>query len=125
MNGYSVLAGVTADILDEMHAALADNTFARVFKRYSQAELVVLDELGYLNLDEQKAAHLFRLVSARHPTKSTIVTSNTGFNNWGKFFPQEAQAIATVDRLLDRATVLRFTGKSFRQPKEIFGAPLD
>ena len=125
MKGYSVYTGVAVDFLDELEASLADGTFARVFKRLATADLVVLDELGYLSFDEEKSAHLFRLVSARHPTRAIVVTSNTAFKNWGRFFPSEAQAVATVDRLLDRATVMRFTGKSCRQPKEILGAALD
>ena len=125
MKGYSVYTGVAVDFLDELEASLADGTFAKVFKRMATADLLVIDELGYLSLDEGRCAHLFRLVSARHPTKSMIVTSNTAFKNWGRFFPSEAQAVATVDRLLDRATVIRFTGKSCREPKEILGASLE
>jgi DNA replication protein DnaC len=125
MKGYSVYTGVTVDILDELEASLADGTFPRVFKRLATADLIVCDELGYLSLDEARCTHLFRLVSARHPKRAMVVTSNTAFKNWGKFFPSEAQAVATVDRLLDDATVLRFTGKSCRDPREVLGAELD
>lgn len=121
MKGYSVYFVNTADLLEELHAALADNSFGRVFKRYANVDLLILDEVGYLPLGEQKADYLFRLVSARHPRRSTIVTTNTGFTRWGRFFPNQGQAIATVDRLLDRSTVMRFTGKSFRQPEEVIG----
>lgn len=125
MKGHSVCFRNTADLLDELHAALADNSFARVFKRYAAYDVLVCDELGYLPLSEQKADYLFRLVSARHPLRSTVITTNTAFKHWGRFFPNEAQAMATADRLLDRATVLRFTGKSHRTPKEISGAEDD
>lgn len=54
-----------------------------------------------------------------------MITANTGFSNWASSFPSEAHAVATVDRLIDRATILRFTGKSFREPHDIHGAPLD
>lgn len=121
MKGYSVHFANTADLLEELHASLADNTFGRVFKYYANVDLLLLDEVGYLPLDERKADYLFRLVSARHPNRSTIVTTNTGFTRWGRFFPNEGQAIATVDRLLDRSTVMRFTGKSYRRPLEVMG----
>ena len=71
------------------------------------------------------ASHLFRIVSARHGATSTILTANTGFARWSSFFPSEAESIATIDRLVDRATILRFTGKSCREPKDVHGAPLD
>jgi DNA replication protein DnaC len=125
MKGFSVLYAKAADLLDELHAALADNTYRTVFRRYSQVQLLICEELGYLPLDPIKADYLFRLVSHRHPQRSMIVTANTGFENWGQFFPSKAQAIATIDRLIDRATILRFTGKSFRTPKDIHGDALD
>jgi hypothetical protein len=64
-------------------------------------------------------------VSERHGKGSIVLTANCGFTKWKSFFPSETQAAATVDRLIDQATILRFTGKSFREPKEILGAPLD
>jgi DNA replication protein DnaC len=54
-----------------------------------------------------------------------VLTANTGFSNWKNLFPSEATAVATADRLVDSATILRFTGKSYRNPREISGAPLE
>lgn len=125
MKGYSVLSKVTADLLDELHASLADNTYRRLFRRFVRVDVLICEELGYLPLDRKRADHLFRLVSARHPNRSMIVTSNSAFEGWGKFFPSEAQAIATIDRLIDQATILRFTGKSMREPRDIHGDALE
>lgn len=125
MMGYSVLYVTTADMLDHLHASLADKTFRRVFRRYARVDVLVADELGYLPFDRAKADYLFRLVSARHPERSLVVAANTKFEDWGEFFPSKAQAIATIDRLIDRATILRFTGKPCREPKDTYGAPLD
>jgi DNA replication protein DnaC len=124
MKGYSVLYMTTAQLLDELHASLADNTYRKVFRRYAGAQLLICDELGYLPLDRGKADYLFRLVSARHPERSMIVAANTGLDDWGAFFPSKAQGIATMDRLIDRATILRFTGKTCRKPKDIHGDAL-
>lgn len=63
-------------------------------------------------------------MAARYRQSALVLTANTGFAHWKHLFPSESSAIATVDRLVDRATVLRFTGKSFRGPKEVVGAPL-
>lgn len=125
LKGHSVLYTKAADLLDELHASLADHTYQKVFRRYIRVDVLIAEELGYLPLDRTKADYLFRLVSARHPHRSMVVTANTGFEDWGTFFPSKAQAIATVDRLIDRATILRFTGKSFRKPKDIHGDALD
>jgi DNA replication protein DnaC len=119
--GYSVRKTLAADLLEELHASLVDGTYNRTFRKYEKYDILYLDEFGYDPFDSNATKHLFRLVSARHRKRSILLAANTGFNNWKSFFPSEAQAVATVDRLIDQATILRFTGKSFRKPKNILG----
>ena len=123
--GYSTLCVLTTEMLEELHASHADATFKRTLRRYIKPQVLVLDEFGYEPFDSTATAYLFRLVSARHGQGSIILTANTGFSQWKKLFPSEAQAVATVDRLVDQATILRFTGKTCRMPREVSGAPLD
>ena len=123
--GYTVLMVNTAQMLEDLHASLADSTFARVLRRYEKPDVLALDEFGYAPFDAEATQYLFRLVSARHRRRATMLAANTGFKSWKRFFPSEAQAVATVDRLVDQATILRFSGKSFRQPKEVHGAETD
>jgi DNA replication protein DnaC len=125
LRGYAVLFTTVMDMLDDLHASLADGAFKRTFGRYAKPAVIVADEMGYQGLDSVRANYLYRLVSARHGRGAIIITANVGFAKWSSFFPSDSQAAATVDRLLDRATILRFSGKSFRQPKDIHGAPLD
>jgi len=125
MAGYSALCVVTADMLMELHAAQADRTYKRVFRKYVKPELLFLDEFAYEPFDTEATCHLFRIVSARHKTGSIIIAANCGFTAWKKLFPSEERAVATVDRLVDQATILRFTGLTDRGPREITGAPLD
>jgi len=119
--GYSVRKILAADLCEELHASLVDGTYSRTFRKYEKYDILYLDEFGYDPFDSNATKHLFRLVSARHRKRSILLAANTGFNNWKSFFPSEAQAVATVDRLIDQATILRFTGKSFRKPKNILG----
>ena len=53
------------------------------------------------------------------------MVSNLPFKQWGEFLPSPGQAVAIADRLVDDATILRFTGTSYRQPRDVHGAPLD
>jgi len=62
---------------------------------------------------------------ARYQQGSIVITAHTGFSKWKTLFPSEETAVATVDRLIDRATILRFTGKGMRDPLVVTGAPLD
>jgi DNA replication protein DnaC len=123
--GYSVLCVVTADMLEDLHASQADATFRRAVRRYLKPDVLVCDEFGYDPFTAAQTSHLFRVVAARHRVGSIVLTANTGFSRWKALFPSEAVAVATVDRLVDGASILRFTGKSFRTPREIVGAPLD
>ncbi len=122
---YSVLNVLAADMIEELHASHADETFKRAFRRYVKPDVLLVDEFGYEAFTSEATNYLFRLVSARHKQGSIILTANTGFSKWKSLFPSEATAVATVDRLVDSATILRFTGNSFRQPRNIVGAPLE
>lgn len=125
LKGYTVKKVITAQMLEELHASLADGTYQRTFRRYAKIGVLYCDEFGYEPFDSEATSHLFRLVSARHRKCSTILTANTGFKSWKRFFPSEAQAVATVDRLIDQATILRFTGKGCRKPLDVHGAEVD
>lgn len=116
--GFTVSYVITAQLLDELQAALADGSYKRTFHRYKRIDVLLLDEFAYEPFDDRSTQHLFRLVSARHGLAPTLLAANTGFSKWSKLFPSEAQAVATVDRLIDNATILHFTGKSFRKPKD-------
>lgn len=125
LKAYRVLYVHTAEMLAELHASLADGSFQKVLRRYVKPDALALEEFGYQDLDSRQVNYLFRVVSARHRTAATLVAANTGFKQWTRFFPSEAQAVATVDRLIDQATILRFTGEGCRKPRDIYGGELD
>jgi DNA replication protein DnaC len=123
--GHTVLYVNTAEMLEDLQGSLADGTYRRTFRRYAKPSVLCLEEFGYEPFDALATNHLFRVVSARHGAAATVIVANTGFRHWKRFFPSEAQAVATVDRLIDRATILRFSGNGSRGPKEVYGADLD
>jgi DNA replication protein DnaC len=123
--GHSTLCILCADMIEDLHASQADGTFRRALRRYVKPQLLVIDEFAYQSFDISATNYLFRVVGARHGQGSIILTANSGFQHWKNLFPSESAAVASVDRLVDRATILRFSGKSCREPKEIIGAPLD
>jgi DNA replication protein DnaC len=123
--GYTVKKVVTAEMLEDIHGSIADRIYKRTFRRFEKPDVLYLDEFGYAPFDADATKYLFRLVSARHQQKSILLAANTGFKGWKSFFPSEAQAVATVDRLIDNATILRFSGKGFRKPKEVIGEAVE
>lgn len=114
----SVVYTTAVELLEDLYSSQADATFRKAFRRYTKPVLLCVDEFGYTNLDAQLSVHLFRLVNARYGVGSIVLAANTGPTQWGTFFPSEVQAVATADRLIDRATILRFSGKSGRKPEE-------
>ena len=121
----SVYYAPMAEVLQTLHAARADGTYRKVFRRVTTPALLILDDAGFSELGRETANELFRIVCARTRERSTSVVTNLPFKQWGEFLPSPAQAVAIADRLVDDATILRFSGKPYRQPREIHGAPLD
>jgi DNA replication protein DnaC len=124
-HALSVYYAPTADVLGTLHAARADGTYRKVFRRVANSDLLILDDAGFTDLGRDAANELFRVVCARARQRSTIVVSNLPFKQWAEFLPSPAQAVAIADRLVDDATILRFSGKPYRQPRDVHGAPLD
>jgi len=123
--GHSVLFVTTAEMLEDLQSSLVDRTYKRAMARYIKPRLLVCDEFGYETFDPQATTFLFRIVSARYRTGSIILTANSGFKAWKHLFSSEASAVCTVDRLIDGATILRFTGEGYRMPKDFHGNPLE
>lgn len=123
--GMSVYYATMAEMLQGLHAARADGSYRKAFRRVTSPDLVIWDDAGFSALNRDAANELFRVVCARYRQRSTIVVTNLPFKQWGEFLPSPAQAVAIADRLIDNATILRFGGKSFRNPRDIHGAPLD
>lgn len=113
------------EMLETLHASRADGTYQKAFRRVTRPELLIIDEAGFATLDRKQTNELFRIVCARYQTRATVVITNLPFRKWSEFLPSPAQAVAIADRLVDNATILRFSGKPGRKPREISGAPLE
>jgi DNA replication protein DnaC len=74
----------------------------------------MIDELGYLPMPGEAAAHLFQVISRRYEHGSIILTTNRGIAAWGEIFDDHTVAAAILDRLLHHATVLQIDGDSYR-----------
>jgi len=86
-----------ADLIDELFQAVADHSEKRVIKRYLQYDCLVIDELGYEEVDSQiQAGLVFRLLRQRK--KCTVITSNLGFDEWPKFLKNQNLAAALIDK---------------------------
>lgn len=119
--GYqAVLAGHTAlftsagQLLGELAALDSDSGLRRKLRQYSAPDVLVIDEVGYLSFSNRYADLLFELVSRRYQHKSTVLTTNRAFVDWGEVFPNAACVVSLIDRLMHRAEVVRIDGESYR-----------
>lgn len=103
------------DLVARARAARDKNRLDVQLRVITRADLFVLDELGYLPLEQTDATFLFEVVSKRYETgKSIVVTSNKSYGQWHEIFPDSTLAVAILDRLLHHATTVNIRGESYR-----------
>lgn len=90
-----------------------------IYKKINQADLLILDEWGYLPLHQEGARLLFDIISICYETKSIIITTNIEFGKWKGFLFDEKLTAAIVDRLVHYSHMLIFTGKSYRMANSL------
>lgn len=84
------------------------------WKIYTRPDILIVDEVGYMQLDRESAELLFRLVCSRYEKGSIILTSNKFFSDWGELMNDTVIATATLDRLLHHAHVINIRGDTYR-----------
>ena len=114
VQGYSVLFTNAAEMLNGLAAEDGDSALKRKLRRYANPQLLVIDEVGYLSYGDRHADLLFQIISQRYEKKSTIVTTNRPFSEWGDVFPTAACVVALVDKLIHHSEVIAIEGKSYR-----------
>lgn len=108
------------DLLDDLYAGLADDTYAKRLKNWAAAELLVIDDVGLGQIrkrdGEPTAAHmLFNLIDRRHGARSTALTSNIKLSAWGKYLSDATLTAAILDRLTMNAVRVDINGPSYRE----------
>ena len=114
LQGHTALCTTAGQMLGELAALDSDSALRRRLQHYAAPDLLLIDEVGYLAYSNRHADMLFELVSRRYLHKSTIVTTNRRFADWGEVFPNAACVVSLVDRLMHRAEVVRIEGESYR-----------
>lgn len=104
-----------ADLVRQLLEARDQRELGRLTQRLQRADLLIVDELGFVPFDRQGGEVLFNLLSQRHLRRSVLVTSNLAFSEWPLVFGgDEKLAAALLDRMAETATVITTRGKSFR-----------
>ncbi len=113
--GIKVLFTTAMDMINHLIAADADHSLLKKLLYYQSQELLVIDEIGYLSLGSQGSNLFFQVISARHEKRSTVITTNRPFAQWGEIFDNTTVATAIADRLVYNSEVLIMEGQSYRK----------
>jgi DNA replication protein DnaC len=121
--GYRTLFTSAADMVAALQSAHLEGNAQYKMRAYVGPSVLVIDELGYLPLDQTSANWIFQVVTRRYDKGAIVLTSNRGFSDWGQVFSDAVVAGAIVDRLIHNATVLNIRGRSYRmrayQPDDV------
>lgn len=111
--GYRVRFIKVSDLVQELLKAESEYRLPRYLKTWNKFDLVILDELGYINLGAGSPL-LFQFCSERYEHGSLIITTNLEFGRWGEVFGDNALTVALLDRITHHAHVIPFVGESYR-----------
>ena len=111
---YSVRFFRVADLIATLQQKYTEGTLVRFRRELLKADLLILDELGYVPFHQTGSELLFNVIADCYERQSVIVTSNLDFGQWNTIFGDTKLTTAMVDRLIHHAHILTFTGESYR-----------
>jgi DNA replication protein DnaC len=119
LNGYTGIRQKVQVMLDDLRRSIADRRTKYLLNRLSRLDVLLADELGYLRLDEDQANLFFTLMDNRYRAhKATIITTNMGYDEWGKYLKNSAMTAALISRFRQRCITIVIDGPDLRSLQE-------
>lgn len=116
-NGYRGQFVRAQDLFDEMYASLADRSSRKLIDRLARLDLLLIDEMGYLNLKPEQTNIFFKLMEERYNRRATIITTNLDYDEWHQFLGNRPMVEALLSRLRHHCQTIRIDGPSLREPQ--------
>ena len=113
-SGFGAYFMTAHDLVADLGRAYREGRLDRRMRVYLAPRVLIIDEMGYLPLDELGATIFFQLVSARYERGSIVLSSNKSYGDWGSIFGDPIIATAILDRLLHHSTTINIRGESYR-----------
>lgn len=123
IQGYKVLFTTIHKLLTQIRESHSQRTLKTMEMRFEKYDLVICDEFGYVSFDKEGSELLFNHLSLRAGRKSTIITTNLGFERWEEIFGDPVLTAALVDRITHKAHLINMNGESYRlkETKQMMG----
>lgn len=112
--GYRGLFIKAQDLFDQLYQSLADRSSRKLIDRLCRIDLLLIDEMGYLNLRPEQSNIFFKLMEERYGKRTTIITTNLEYDKWYEFLGQKDMVDALLDRLRHRCHTINIDGPSLR-----------
>jgi DNA replication protein DnaC len=112
--GHSVLFIPTFRIVQDLLAAKRDLSLPKALRKPDAFELLILDDIGYVQQNADEIEVLFTLLAERYERRSVLVTSNLAFSEWDRIFKNPMTTAAAIDRFVHHCFIVDFNGKSVR-----------
>src|SRR6266513_771041 len=120
LEGHSVLFANAINVINDLCAAQKTGGLRSQLKKYLAPQLLILDEVGYLPIDQHGADLLFQVISQRYERGSIVLTTNKAFKQWPSIFNNDSTITSAVlDRLLHHAETILLEGNSFRMKEQL------
>ena len=116
-NGYRGQFIRAQDLFDDMYASLADRSSRKLINRLARLDLLVIDEMGYLNLKPEQTNIFFKLMEERYNRRASLITTNLDYDEWHHFLGQQPMVQALLSRLRHHCHTLKIDGPSLREPQ--------
>ena len=115
-NGYRGLFVKAQDLFDQMLASVADHSSRKLIDRLIQVDVLLIDEMGYLNLRPEQTNLFFKLMEERYRRRTTLITTNLEYDDWYEFLGRKEMVGALLSRLRHHCHTIRIDGPSLRAP---------
>jgi len=115
--GYKGRFIAFAELVEQLYQSVADHTEAKVIKAFVAADCLLIDELGYVEVEPVQVGLFFTLMNKRHKKKTTLITSNLGFSQWSSFLKNDHLTAALIDRLTENSHVINMKNCVSLRPK--------
>jgi len=114
-----VLFTTAMDMLSHLLASQVDHSLVRKLRTYTEPAFLLIDELGYRALDQETSNLFYQVISTRHARKrSTLITTNSAFSEWGNILHNTSLAAAIADRLVENSEIFLLGGESLRKAQK-------
>ena len=114
MNAVPVRFFTASGLLMRLRRAKQENRLDRELAGIGKARLLIIDEFGYMPVDEEGSRLLFQVISDSYETRSIIHATNIESGGWGRVLGDKNMAAALIDRTVHHGRLIRFEGRSYR-----------